>query len=436
MLARLRGALERPIDNASIAAFRIVFGALLFVGTVRLIAKGFVREAFLVPRMFFPPRPFESCLRPLPGYGMYVVFVAIALLSAGLALGMRTRLCAGLLCVLFTYAHFIDLTNYLNHYWLVTLLTGLLAVLPGTDGAPSLDARLSPGRDRDVPAWVLYLFRFQVGVVYVFAGLAKLKPDWLFLAQPMRIWLAANTDTPLIGPLFRELWFAYTMSWAGAVYDLTICGWLLWSRSRPFAYVTVIAFHLLTARLFNIGMFPFFMMAASTLFLDPAWVRRWLRLPETVTSRERPRRAPLAWMALYAIVQVALPLRTRLYGGNPLWHEQGYRFGWNVMLMEKMGSAEFSTVDRASGTRRLVRLRDHLTASQEKAMATQPDMILAFARHLKQAERRDGRDVEVHGDVFVVLNGRRAARLVDPAVDLSSEADGVWRKPWIWQAPE
>ena len=56
-------------------------------------------------------------------YGMYVVYVAIAVLSLAVAGGLRTRLCAGVLCILFTYGHFVDLTNYLNHYWLVTLLT-------------------------------------------------------------------------------------------------------------------------------------------------------------------------------------------------------------------------------------------------------------------------------------------------------------------------
>ncbi|MET0595407.1 MAG: HTTM domain-containing protein, partial [Polyangiaceae bacterium] len=98
-------------------------------------------------------------------------------------------------------------------------------------------------------------------------------------------------------------------------------------------------------------------------------------------------------------------------------------------------SAEFALVDRSSGARRLVPMRDHLTRSQEKAMATQPDMILAFAHHLAEDELRAGRDVEVHADVQVVLNGRAAAPLIDANVDLAREEDGFLPKRWILPAP-
>ena len=38
------------------------------------------------------------------------------------------------------------------------------------------------------------------GVVYVFGGIAKLNPDWLFHAQPLRIWLYNSGDVPPVGP--------------------------------------------------------------------------------------------------------------------------------------------------------------------------------------------------------------------------------------------
>ena len=57
---------------------------------------------------------------------------------------------------------------------------------------------------------------------------AKLNGDWLFAAQPLRIWLHARTTTPYIGGLFDYAWVAYAMSWAGAAFDLTIPFWLSW----------------------------------------------------------------------------------------------------------------------------------------------------------------------------------------------------------------
>ena len=121
----------------------------------------------------------------------------------------------------------------------------------------SLDAWRNPSlRSETVPSWVIWALRAQVGVVYLFGGIAKLNPDWLLHAQPMRIWLYNNSDLLMVGPLLREAWVAYATSWAGAAFDLTIVGWLLWRRSRPVAYVVLVVFHVMTWLLFPIGMFP------------------------------------------------------------------------------------------------------------------------------------------------------------------------------------
>jgi hypothetical protein len=120
------------------------------------------------------------------------------------------------------------------------------------------------------------------------------------------------------------------------------------------------------------------------------------------------------------LVQVALPLRHLVHAGDHRWTERGFRFAWNVMLMEKTGVAELTIRDRATGQERPVRARDHLTPLQVKMMSTQPDLIRQFARHLAGQERSQGRQVAVFGDVLVSLNGGPARRLIDPAVDLAA----------------
>jgi Vitamin K-dependent gamma-carboxylase len=435
-------AAEREVHVAPLAIFRCLFGLLLALGTARMIHKGFVHQAFEVPRFFFAPWPFQAVWRPLPIAGMYGVYGAQILFACALALGIRVRIAAACFCALFTYAHFIDLTNYLNHYWLVTLLTGLLVCVPG-DGALAL---WPEGQARPlVPAWQLWLFRAQIACVYVFAGLAKLNTDWLVHAMPMRVWLAANTDLPLLGPLLRYPQMAYLASAFGAAYDLTIPLWLSIRRTRGSAYLAVVFFHLLTAQLFNIGMFPYFMIAASIVFLDAETLRRLLlRLPlalrpfqqrehptqEAATVPARPSGSMVA-AALYVVIQILVPLRGYFYPGNLQWHEQGYRFAWRVMLMEKMGSAEFRVVDTATQRTSMIRVRDYLTPQQEKAMATQPDMVLHFAHHLYAEQARVGRSVAVYADVFVTLNGRPAKPLIDPDADLAQVHDGFGAKSWI-----
>jgi vitamin K-dependent gamma-carboxylase len=191
------------------------------------------------------------------------------------------------------------------------------------------------------------------------------------------------------------------------------------------------------------------MMVGSLLFLAPEWplsVAPWLFRPRREPGeRDQPRLVQACGLAgrprvyvplaLFVLLQLLLPLRRFAYPGNLLWTEQGYRFAWNVMLMEKSGAAEFRVEDRATGRQRLVDPRSILTRSQTKAMATQPDMILSFAHELAARERAQGRDVAVYADVFVALNGRAPARLVDPRVDLAREQDTFANKPWILPAP-
>ena len=64
--------------------------------------------------------------------------------------------------------------------------------------------RAAAARDGTVPAITVWALRGQIAVVYVFAGIAKLNPDWLFEAQPMRLWLAARTDRPVVGSWLDE----------------------------------------------------------------------------------------------------------------------------------------------------------------------------------------------------------------------------------------
>ncbi|MET0339581.1 MAG: HTTM domain-containing protein [Polyangiales bacterium] len=429
-LARARARLSEPVDAASLGAFRALLGVVLLVSIVRALDKGVVAQGFVAPTFFFPY--YGLGWLPAPGTFAYVVYGALAILGVCLTLGVYARVAAALFGLGFSYLHFVDVTHYLNHYYLVALLLLLLAALP-TGRALALWPR---GGADVAPAWVLLVLRAQVGLVYFFGGIAKLKHDWLVWGEPLGTWLAASTEIPLVGPLFALQRAPLAMSWLGAAYDLSIPLWLSLRRTRPYAYAAVVVFHVLTARLFNIGIFPYLMMAGSTLFFAPAWPRRLLGTRPAQPAAVVPlSRAWAAALACYLGLQVVVPLRHLAYPGNVLWTEQGYRFAWHVMLIEKTGSAEFRLVDRASGATWTVFPRAILTRAQDKAMATQPDMILAFAHELARRERAKGRDVAVYADVWVTLNGRAPARLIDPNVDLALERDGFAPKRWITVGP-
>lgn len=437
---RLR--LLRPVDAAGLAVFRIGFGALMLVAVLRFFAHDWISEYFIQPKHFFGYWGFEW-VRPWPGPLMYVHFACMGLCAFGVLLGYRYRASVLGFGALFAYAHLIDKTNYLNHYYLVVCLCGLMALLP-LNAVWSLDARRDPTLWRpQLPAWMLWTLRAQFALVYGFGGIAKLKPDWLLSAQPLSIWLGRHTDVPGLGGLFAAPGAATAMSWAGALFDLAIVPLLLLRRTRPLAYVAVLAFHLLTARLFQLGMFPYIMMFGSLLFLEPSWPRtladrlglsRFAR-PFVAPSLLSPTARPgWVWPVLvgYFALQLLLPLRHFLYPGSVCWTEQGYRFSWNVMLMEKNGSVDFRVVEPSTGRTYRASALDYFTRYQAKMMAPQPDMVLQAA-HVVAADFR-ARGVQapqVYVDAFASLNGRAMQRLIDPHADLAAACDDLSNKPWI-----
>ena len=276
-LDRVAEAGSRPVSAQSAAAFRIAFGALALAAVVRFAARGWIDDLYVAPEHHFTYAGLWW-VRPWPDWGMQAHFALMGLAAAGVALGYRYRLSVAAFFLIFTYAELLDRTTYLNHYYLVSLLSLLMIFMP-LHRAWSLDARRRPPAEgATVPAWVIWTLRAQLGAVYLFAGAAKLNPDWLFHAQPLRIWLSnAAPDAPLIGALLRETWTAYAMSWAGAAFDLAIVGLLLWRRSRLWAYAVLAAFHVLTGLLFPaIGMFPWMMIAFALVFFPPDWPRRLL----------------------------------------------------------------------------------------------------------------------------------------------------------------
>ena len=220
---------------------------------------------------------------------------------------------------------------------------------------------------------------------------------------------------------------------------------VLWPKTRWFAYGGLVGFHLFTEWLFPLGAFPWIMIASASLLLSPSWPRRWRRSspnrsPKLASPRifglgqawQGLRPGPRLGLVLGVGLFVLVPLRSQFIGSDIHWAEEGYRFSWRVMTMEKSGSLEFVVTDEKDRILASVAPESLLTPLQAAMARTQPDMVAQAAQEIARRELRvRGHPVRVRARARVCLNGRPSQWLVDPQIDLSRVNPQWGRTLWI-----
>ena len=446
MTEQLRHLLFRPTDIAPLVYFRVVFGAIMFWEVTRYLAYDWVERYYIDPDFFFTYFGF-GWISPLGGNLMYVHFLVLGLLSVFIIIGLWYRLSAILFFFGFTYVFLLDQANYLNHFYLVCWVAFLMIFVPAHRSV-SLDAIRKPEiRVATVPVWPQLLLCAIVGIAYFFGGVAKINADWL-AGEPMRMWLARRTDTPLMGQFFLESWAPYFFSYGGLLLDLLVIPALIWRKTRAPAVILAASFHVMNYMLFSIGIFPWFMLFSTPLFFDPRRLQFVNRLDDLfgtrhptikayeVSDRER-RLVPIA-VVVFAAYHVFMPLRHWLYPGNVNWTEEGHTFAWHMKLRNKTGVLRFVVTDKDTGESVVVNQADFLSSRQRRKMRSRPDMIVHFAHHLETIYRDRGhRDVMIFADSQMSLNGRPRHRMIDNNVDLTEIERSVWPPAdWILPLPD
>ena len=428
-------------EAAILAAFRVFFGVLMLISLLRFLSKGWVDTLYIKPLFHFKYYGFEWVTDL--GKGTYFLFV-IAIISAFFVLiGWFYRTAITLFFLVFTYIELIDKTTYLNHYYFISVLSFLLIFLP-LNASFSIDSFRRKKEYQKVQRYTVDCIKLLVSIVYFYAGLAKLNSDWLLRAKPLSIWLTKRNHYPIIGDLMDESWFHYAMSWSGALYDLSIPFLLYFSRTRKFAFVTVVLFHLATSILFPIGMFPYIMIFSCIIFFNGSFHVGFIDFLKRVFTIKRDNvtlqsaiykssSINIFVILIFFTIQLFLPFRYFCYPGELFWTEEGYRFSWRVMLIEKAGDIEFRIRDNDTGDYELISNDDFLTPFQIRQMKTQPDFILEFAHILGDYYSVDKeKRVSVFAESYVSLNGRIAKQYINPKVDLYNEKESLRHKYWIF----
>ncbi|MGL1888077.1 MAG: HTTM domain-containing protein [Reichenbachiella sp.] len=436
---------QRQTEAAPLAVFRILFGLMMLISLIRFWFNGWIQKLYIAPSFFFSYYGFDW-IAPI-GDWTYLIFILCAISAIGITLGFKYRLSVIVFFLSFTYIELMDKTTYLNHYYFVSLVSFLMIFLPA-NAYYSMDAKQDQNiRTQFVPNWSIDAIKLMLGIVYFYAGLAKLNSDWLLHAMPLKIWLPGRYDLPIIGGMLDKVWVHYAFSWGGAFYDLFIPFLLLYKPTRWLAFAAVVFFHLITRILFPIGMFPYIMILSSLIFFENKYhhvllntLSNWFKWNKSLFDNHQYWKGNKTfWTGLkvkglivFFALQLLIPFRYLMYPGELFWTEEGFRFSWRVMLMEKSGYSTFKVVNGETGKWFLVNNSEFLTTFQEKQMSFQPDMMLEYAHFLHDHfSSREQEQIEIYVDSYVALNGRLSQRYIDPTVDLAKVKRSFKHKDWI-----
>lgn len=451
--SRIYDALFQQMDISGLAVMRMLFGIIVmmeafrYTDLIRIVAK------FTTQDFYFKFRYWEW-VAPISTEAMRWLFIAYGLSGLCIMLGILYRPACLVAIACISYIFLVDATNYLNHFYLVIIYSSMMFFLPADRGW-SLRALMDRQNSwSTVPGWAIWLPRLQLAIVYFYAAIAKMNVDWIN-GMPLYDWIGGRASESVGIERFIDLPVViYFFTYGGLLYDLAVAPLLLNRKTRAAGYCLSISFHLTNYYLFNIGIFPWFMLATTTIFFESSWPRTVMnfffryRFWPIYVGKPAPdslswwQKCGVALLVVHLSFQIVFPLRHFLYPGYVGWDEGGHNFAWHMKLRGKVGAAQFTVKDPDTGKTTVINNERYLTKRQIDKMATRPYYVLQFAHFLRDVYTGEGeKPAEVYAETKVRVNGRKAQRLVDPTVNLSNveitEIPEAWilplRQP-VWNA--
>ena len=419
----------KPTSLYPLVALRIAFGFTMSAWGILMILTGRVSEVFSRQVMHFPYEGLEW-MRPLPFWGMIMVFLLISVSAFMLAAGWFFRIAASTFTLLFAYVSFIDKASYLSYYYLVMLLAVMLIFSPA-HRLFSIDLIRKPSLRVDyAPRWLLLVFKVQVIMVFFFAGMAKLNSDWLYSGIPVSLWLQdiaqqAGLNSEVIA---NNGWLAISLSWLLVVFDFILPHFLLDPKTSTRAFWTVVLVQILGMILLPTGIFPLLIVLSCTIFLPAEKIHRVVsgvsyflfdvfQFKGDVFKPGGSYMLAFRYKRLFPVIamvflsaQVLLPVGMYLKMGSIQWADTAFHFSWDVRINHHKNSVAFYKVDRKTGSSVPIAIDQYLTPIQQQRLAEDPIMVKSFIHQLKsKPELRISQDaLEIEALSCTSVNGRQA----------------------------
>jgi len=436
----LNNWLFKHIDNSALVVFRVIFGLLCFLETVGAIFTGWIKRTLVEPDFTFNFIGFEF-LQPLPGTGMYFYYAIMGFFGLLIMVGYKYRFSMLAFTLMWSATYLMQKSSYNNHYYLLMLLSAIMVFLPAHKYA-SFDAKLNPQITcYSMPQWCRIVIILQLFIVYTYASIAKIYPDWLD-GSVIKILMSGKKHYFLIGDLLQQKWLQYILAYCGILFDGLIVPLLLFKPTRKYAFIVSIFFHLFNSIVFQIGIFPYLSLA-FTLFFFPAEKIQKLFLKKKPFYKlydiiiPKSKQPIIIIFGIYFLIQIGLPLRHHFIEDNVLWTEEGHRLSWRMMLRSKSGKTSYIVENKRTKKRIHIKLDNYLSKKQIRSASAKPDVIWQFAQRLKQDFKDKGEDVAVYINAKISVNGKPYKTLINPDIDIASVKWHVFKhNNWILPSKE
>ncbi|GAB5540095.1 MAG: HTTM domain-containing protein [Salibacteraceae bacterium] len=364
---------------------------------------------------FLPVPIFSKQVLGLIMYGM-------ALSTILIIIGRFVRIAALYFGLAFAYFFLIDQTFYNNHYYLIILISGML-VFMRSDEAFVLGKKSAPTY---IEAWQYWLLRFQVMVVYFFGGVAKMNPYWLD-HEPAKTLLEMKALASGISYVSSQP-IVLTITYGGLVFDLLIGFALLYKPTQKLGIVAAILFNVMNAWLFHdISIFPYFMLGALILFINPNTVHEWLKekklAKKPLQSNESKHLSGVGMiiLSLYMVLQITLPIRHYFIPGYTDWTGEGQRFSWRMKIQTRIYNVdEISFIIDTGEGQSIIDVRKYINDDQYHQMLHSPLMVVQFAQFIEaHAKENFGfENVEIAANIPIEFNGQPKAFMFYPNTNI------------------
>jgi vitamin K-dependent gamma-carboxylase len=407
--------LSENIDNSGLVIFRVLLGLLIVAESFGAILLGWVEAVFVQSKFTFNFIGFDF-LQFLHGEKMYTYFFVMGIFGLLITFGLFYRFAMIAFTFMWTIVYLIQKESYNNHYYFLILICIIMVFLPA-NGKLSVDAKLFPKiKQTRIPRWMPYLLLFQLAILYFYASIAKLYPDWLD-GTFSKILLNGITQRQFFLDIFNQKWFLLLYAYAGILFDLLIMPALIWKKTRKLAIIASFGFHIFNAYTLKIGIFPFLALSFIVLLYDSIPLKFLNKKAVTLSEKNFNSKLFVFFFVPFFILQIILPLRHHFIKGDVLFTEEGHRLSWRMMLRERIGRINIKVVDKETGLFQYHNYASELTSKQIKLLSHSPDILWQYCQKIKRESKKP---ISIFVECEVSINRRPYYKLIDEKTDMAT----------------